>query len=538
MIKLRDYQGSITGKIINFFSGGGKHTLVQAPTGAGKTVIFSYIAQRSAAKNKKVLILTNRTELLKQTGGTLQDFGLQPYFIQAGTKFINFNSNCYVAMTQTLRNRLNNPLWRKWIKNDIDLVIIDEAHKQDFNYIFEDGILDDKYVLGFTATPRRTGKMRQLALDYEEIIDEVSVTDLIDKGFLVSDDYYGVGGVDVKDIKIDPKKGDYSEADMFKRFDTPKLYAGVVKNWMEIAPNTKTIVFCVNIEHVIHTCEEFHKNGIDARFIVSSMSNPKEPSKEATEGAWTRYEERLRLYNLYLESWGKWSGDRTSIIQKFKNKEFPVLINAGILTTGFDDPSIETVVVNRATMSLTLYFQMVGRGSRISPKKTHFTLLDFGNNASRLGHYTAPQLWSLWHETSKGEGTGVPPVKICGISENGTPIKGANDDKRKGCECMIMASITICPFCGFKYPNKKIKEIDLTGLMYDVQKKTAIAVKKIKDMNDDELLEYFLLKNHKMPWLWRNLYFRGGTKKIEEFGEKNGWKKGSITRAINYTKGL
>jgi len=409
------------------------------------------------------------------------------------------------------------------------LVIIDEAHKQDFNYLFESGLIDDIRTIGFTATPRRSGKARQLALDYEEIIPTITVKDLIDKEYLVNDDYFGVSGVNLNDIKFDRMKGDYSEKDMFSRFNAPKLYAGVVKNWLDVSPNTHTIVFCVNIEHVIHTCEEFQKNGIDARFLVSKMGTPKAPGEVAKEGEWTRYEEKMRLYNLYQEKYGMWSGGRTEIINKFKRKEFPVLVNAGILTAGFDCPEIETVVVNRATTSATLWLQMIGRGSRPALGKTHFNILDFGDNASRLGHYTLTQHWSLWHDNNN-TGEGVPPVKDCGgdTDKNG----------KKGCNRLIMASTKICPFCGYIYPTKELKEIDLNGVLYDSKTHTAVPTKKINEMSNEELYLYWKNKGHKPPWFWRQLYFRGGADLIEEFGKSKGWKKGTIEKAVAYIKKL
>lgn len=530
MIKLRDYQQLGVNATKDFFSKGGKHLILQAPTGSGKTIMFSYIAQNAAIKGKKILILTDRTELLTQTGGALSQFGISPYLIRSGTKYINFSSNVYVAMCQTLRNRLKLDIWKKWLK-DIDLIIIDENHKQDFNYIFESGLVDYKFVIGFTATPRRSGNMRQLALDYEEIIETISVNELVRQGYLVSDDYFGVGGVDLNGIKYDKLKGDYSEAEMFGRFNSPKLYAGVVKNWKEVANNTHTIVFCVNIEHCIHTCEEFRKNGIEAKFVTSKMGLPIEPKKSDNAGAWVRYEEKMRLYNLYLESHSKWSGNRTEIFKQFANKEFPVLINAGIATTGYDCPSIETVIINRATTSLTLWLQMIGRGSRIFKGKTHFNILDFGGNASRLGHYTAPQHWSLWHNAGN-TGEGVPPVKTCG--EN----LGLDKNQKKGCNRMIMASYKICPFCGFIYPEKKVKDIDLKGVMYDNERHLAVSVKKISEMDENELYDYFKNKGHKSAWLWRQLYFRGGCDLISSFGASKGWKKGTVDKAVQYVKGL
>jgi len=528
MIQLRDYQQKGVNDIRKFFAKGGHHLLFQSPTGSGKTVIFSYIAQNSALKNKNVSILTNRIELLTQTGGTLKEFGVKPFLITAGTKFIS-KSSVYVAMSQTLRNRLKLRLWLDWLQT-IDLVIIDEAHLQDFNFIFEH--LKKKFVIGFSATPLRSGKQRQLGLDYEQIIETVSVQGLIDKGYLVTDDYFGYSGVDLNGIKYDAKKGDYAENDMFQRFNSPKLYAGVVKNWNEVAKDTQTICFCVNIEHTIRTCEEFRNNGIDARFIVSKMSMPKYP-KEATQGNLSRYNERMKLYNLYIEKSKLWSGERKQLIDDFKNNKFKVLINAGILTTGFDAKNIQTIIVNRATLSKSLWLQMLGRGSRVLDGKTHFNILDFGDNASRLGHYTAPQSWNLWHEESK-KTDGIAPVKECGYDNNGKQIKGKYENK-KGCERLIHASYNICPFCGFVYPEKKISEIDLIPVMYNETLHKAVAVKKISQMTITELVEYQKLKKHKQAWLWRQLHYRN---ELENYAKLMQWKKGTLEKAKNYCKNL
>lgn len=525
MIKLRDYQNKGVEQIRTAFSQGKKHLLCQAATGAGKTVIFSYIAQNSAKKNKKILILTDREELLTQTGNSLNDFGLQPYFIKAGVKKIDKSKKVFVAMCETFRNRLKLDEWCKWLIEEIDLVIIDEAHRQNFNYIFETGLIDKKPVLGFTATPRRGGSQRQLALDYDEIIEIASTLELVRLGFLVNDDYFGIEEVNTEKLKFDHLKGDYSEKDMFQRFNSPKLYEGVVRNWVEVANNTQTLVFCVNIQHIIKTCEEFHKHGIDARFICSGVSKPKKPLDELDEAKMVAYLEKLNNYKDYLEAYGKWSGDRKKIVKDFKNKEFSVLINAGILTTGFDCPSIETIIVNRATMSITLWLQMLGRGSRLFDGKTAFNILDFGSNAQRLGHYITPQYWSLWHEKGNS-GDGIPPVKDCGgkTDKNG----------RKGCERLIMASLKICPFCGYIYTKKGNEEIDLVGMAYDTETNKAILTKKPNQMNLSELYVYFKIKGHKSGWLWRQLYFRGGIKLIQDFGADHGWTRATIFKAQNY----
>jgi len=148
MIKLRKYQDEFVEEIRKFIAKGGFHCLACLPTGGGKTVIFSYLAQRSKARGKVGLVLTDRAELLTSSGGTLKKFGLDPCYIKAGTKFLKKGQDVYVAMSQTFRNRLKSKYWSDWLKNEVDYVIIDEAHKQEFNYLFESGLVDNKIVLG------------------------------------------------------------------------------------------------------------------------------------------------------------------------------------------------------------------------------------------------------------------------------------------------------------------------------------------------------------------------------------------------------
>jgi superfamily II DNA or RNA helicase len=87
------------------------------------------------------------------------------------------------------------------------------------------------------------------------------------------------------------------------------------------------------------------------------------------------------------------SEERKDILQWFKKTPVAILTSVGILTTGFDEPTVETIILNRATKSLTLYFQMIGRGSRKLPGKDEFTVIDLGNNAARFGLWSDPVNW-------------------------------------------------------------------------------------------------------------------------------------------------
>ncbi len=558
--RLRDYQIQAKKDIRQAYGDGHLHVILQSPTGTGKTVMFTDIAREVVSKGKKVLICTHRTELLLQSGGSCERSGLEPFYIEAGQKVISNAFSTYVAMAQTLRRRIGEfprkriaalktaikkhpehanewsrrikeleesiKLWEGWI-NTIDLIIIDECHTQDFNFLFESGLIDNIYVIGASATPQRSGKQRQLGLDYTKIISTISVQECINRGYLVPDDYFAPMSADMEGVAVDRSKGDYQLNQMFNRFDSPRLYSGAVEAITEHAPDAKTIVFCVNIEHTIKTTLEFAKAGYKVRYLTSKLSKPKPPKEGATEGQKVIYEERLRVYELQQQTWQQYSGERKEIMDGYKSGEFQILVNADIATTGVDVPSIESVVLLRATMSKTLLYQMLGRGSRICPEigKASFNVFDFGTNCERLGYYTEDQLWGLWHE--EGKGGGLAPIKYCGYDKDGQQIR-AGGRIAEGCRRPIHGGFTICPFCGFKYPKQDPTLVDLSTIMYNPDTNMVERRKPISKMSNEELIAYQKEKGHKEAWLWARLYARGGEKLVEEIGVQQRWGAGKI----------
>ena len=153
MIELRKYQNkSISALRTNILSGI-KKMILCAPTGAGKTVMFSYMAMNAVNKQKKVLILSNRLELLLQSGGTLEKFGIKPIEIKPNKKIKNLNGVIYVGMAQTLKRRVKDEMYKQFL-SDLDLIIFDECHKQEFNDLMQ-YIAEKTIVIGATATPHR-----------------------------------------------------------------------------------------------------------------------------------------------------------------------------------------------------------------------------------------------------------------------------------------------------------------------------------------------------------------------------------------------
>jgi superfamily II DNA or RNA helicase len=536
-IKLYKHQAKVVKNITRQFKKGKKHILVQSATGSGKTVIFSSIASKVSKKNKKVLIITDRIELLSQAGGTIESFNMEPFLITSGTKFIDKTKTVFIGMSQTLRNRLKLPVWRDFILKEVGLIIIDEAHKQEFNHIFKDDFLKDKFVLGFTATPIRAGKMTQLGLQYDTIVQGKPIKWLIKKGYLLNCDIYDCGAPDMSNVSVNPMKGDFSESSMFKSFDSGKLYKGLVKNYLRIAKGQKMMVFCCNVEHAIKTTKQLHKAGVNVKFISSKKTAPREPRK------WTVvneaiFKDKFRAYQLYEKYFYRFSGDRKEIFDWFKSSTDGVLVNIDIATTGFDDPTVKVIALYRATMSIVLYLQMIGRGSRVvrdgSTIKSHFTVLDFGGNKSRFGPYDVDRDWGLWHEENKTEG-GVPPMKICGEDSKFNKLKGAGEVK-EGCGRLIPASLKICPFCGFKAEKKtKTQEAELAlSEIVDAQG-VSLKMKAFRDMDFKELKQYREIKKHPQAWLWRMLYLHhGGLDGVRRFAKQYHWGKSSTGRAVTH----
>lgn len=533
MIKLRDYQEAAVSDIIAALKKSKRRRVIcEMPTGGGKTVVFSYIVTNASNKGSKTLILTDRTELLRETGNTLIGNGLFCEFIQAGRKYPPKKFSTFIAMAQTLKNRIKDKNWHRWFAS-IDLIIIDECHKQEFNNFFDSGLFDNKTVIGFSATPKRNGKQRQLGQDYDEIVHTLTTKELIEKGFLMSDMYYGFKSApDMKGVArgID---GDYSENQMFKKFDTPVVYSGLIEQYNLHTPNTIALVFCTSQIHCVRTVKEFEKQGIKAKFLCSGIAKPKipegdEPEKKEASAKWIKYWEDLSYYTEYNDAMPLHSGERKNILSRWMQGDFKILVNAGILTTGFNYPAIETIALLRATTSEVLYLQMLGRGSRIFDGKTHFNILDLGGNAERIGSYRLKRIWSLYHDNKTGNGNA--PIKECGVIQNASVV---DKNGKKGCGQYIFASIKICPECGYVFPEKKeAKKIELEFLADDKNGKMK-PVKSIASMTFEELEELARVNFYKSGWVVRQIAQRGGVDELKKYAKHKNYSHGWVTITEN-----
>lgn len=253
-MQLRNYQQNTINALRKAIQSGKRKLIMCAPTGAGKTVMFSFMLKLAIAKGKKCMVLTHRTELLSQAGGILSNLGCELVNLDAKLKRLP-DANLYVAMTQTLARRINKAEY-KTLLSEIDLIIIDESHLQSFNSLLNhtNGI-----VIGATATPIRSGN--QIALDefYEDIIEECTISQLIADGFLAKPNYYGFK-IDLKGIKT--KGGDYDGESLGDYMSRNKIFNGVYENYQRITPNKKALIFSPNVSSSQKLVAELQNKGL------------------------------------------------------------------------------------------------------------------------------------------------------------------------------------------------------------------------------------------------------------------------------------
>jgi superfamily II DNA or RNA helicase len=356
--ELYDYQQGAISKIFEKFDTAPEdyHLLYQLPTGGGKTVIFSEIV-RQYLKNhkKKVLVMTHRVELCNQTSAMLTSFGVT-------NKVVNSKANlddqaeysCFVAMVETLNNRLNDD---KLDISDVGLVIIDEAHYNSFTKLFK--FFEKSFILGVTATPLSSNKELPMKDNYDELITGETIENLIENEFLARAETYAYD-MGLTSLEVG-SNGDYTVKSSEDLYSSPAMLQKLIDAYKKHSAGKKTLIFNNGINTSVSVYYAFREAGLPIMHLDNTATKKQ----------------------------------RQQILQWFHDTPDAILTSVSILTTGFDEPTIDTIILNRATKSLTLYYQMIGRGSRILNNKAKFTTIDLGNNLYRFGPWGADLDWQL-----------------------------------------------------------------------------------------------------------------------------------------------
>ena len=334
--ELRPYQQQARDRIHAEWDAGHTRTLLVLPTGTGKTIVFASVAADQVRAGDRVLILAHRGELLEQAADKLQrSTGLVSAVEKAESTCLDSWFRVVVGSVQTLQRTAR---LERFPQDYFGTIIIDEAH-----HAITDGyrrILDyfsGAKVLGVTATPDR-GDMRNLGEVFDSLAFEYKLTDAIKEGYLCKIMAQTIPlQLDITSVTM--SGGDYAVGDLGTALD-PYLEQ-IAAEMARRCRSRKTVVFLP----LIKTSQKFR--------------------------------DLLNTYGFRAAEVNGQSDDRRQVLADFDAGKYNVLCNSMLLTEGWDCPSVDCVVVLRPTKVRSLYSQMVGRGTRLSPGKTDLLLLDF-----------------------------------------------------------------------------------------------------------------------------------------------------------------
>lgn len=357
-IELRPYQKEALDAILSAEKQNITKQLVVLPTGAGKTILFSHLPL-IRENTLPMLVLAHREELLNQAKDKISSanpnltIGIEQAEKKAG------NVQVVVASVATL-GRNNTPRILEYDKNYFKTIIIDEAHhaaapsyKRIIDYFNPD------FILGVTATPQRSDSTR-LTDVFQEIVYYKSIQNLIDEGWLCPLVGYRVNTkTDISRVEI--QNGEYNQSQLEEEINNLERNLGIVAAYNNLANSTKTIVFAAGIAHAKSLAETFEENGTPVRVIIGTT-----PSEE-----------------------------RQDTLSKFRSGDVKVIVNVGVLTEGFDEPSLQTIILAKPTRSTLLYTQIVGRGTRLYLNKPHCTIIDISDTTKGKKPIGLPTLLGL-----------------------------------------------------------------------------------------------------------------------------------------------
>lgn len=422
MIQLRDYQLNLVQDIRGAYRSGKRSPLVVSPTGSGKTVLFTYIAQGTSQKGNSVVILVHRQELVDQTCRTLHAFGV-PHGVIAAGRTPDRSLPVQVASVQTYVRRLG--IFKP------ALIIADEAHHATAGSWRK--VIDanpQARVLGVTATPERLDG-RGLGEVFDELVRGPEVKDLIRANHLTPPVYYAPPqSADLSSISI--KRGDFDQREIAAAMDKPAITGDAVEHYARICRGDPAVAFCTSIAHAKHVADQFNAAGFRAATIDGNMDRD-------------RRREVVRMLGAGL---------------------LDVVTSCDIISEGFDIPRMVAAILLRPTMSLGLHLQQIGRPLRTYPGKERAVILDHVGNLARHGLAEDVRDWSLEGrpKKSKRKKDDEPDVSVT---------------QCPSCYC-CHSPAPECPECGHVYEvkSRQIEQVDgelkmIDGLVDDHHRRCA-----------------------------------------------------------------
>lgn len=408
-MQLRGYQREAIDGLYRWF---GEHTgnpLLVLPTAAGKSVIQATFVHETIQHypQTRILLVSHVKELLEQNVRKLIDIWPEaPIGIySAGLRRRERGYQITVAGIQSVHNKALE-------LGMFDLIMVDECHLIPptgdgmYRRFMDDSrrINELVKIIGMTATHYRmkTGRLDEGedAL-FDGIAYEVSVRRLIDEGFLAN--LISKKGITKFDLNgVGTRGGEFIPGQLEAAMDKAELTRAAVDELVKLGADRRSwIIFCAGVEHAYHVRDEMRSRGISAATVTGDTPND----------------------------------ERASTLAQFKAGSIQALTNCDVLTTGFDAPNIDLLVMLRPTKSTGLYVQIVGRGMRLAPGKQNCLVLDYAGNIERHGPIDQIQV-------RKPRGPGDSGVE-------GAPVKECPD-----CQSLVPISVMTCPDCGHEWKEK------------------------------------------------------------------------------------
>ncbi len=420
MITLRPYQQRTINEIWQWFRENKEgNPLAVLPTGAGKSIICAKLIEEAigfaSAKPIRVLVVTHSKELIEQNYSKFvaiapsSDVGV----FSAGLKRRDTSNQVLFAGVQSIYN--------KEAIGSFDLMIVDECHlipkSGDGRYLTLINRLKDlnpsMRVIGLTATPYRLscgylhkGEGRL----FNDIATEVTLLELLKLGFLspviskrpaITADLSGVNKT----------AGEFNQKQAAERMTAGNLTDLALSDVIQRCyKRVSWLIFCVSVEHAHEVSDWLNGKGIKCA-VISGETPPQE---------------------------------REYLIAEYKAGRLQALANCEVLTTGFDAPRTDLIVMLRPTESTALYQQMAGRGMRIFEGKTDCLLLDYAGNVERHGCLDDPYV--NVPKQAKGKGSGIAPTKYCPC-----------------CDTALPASTKTCSECAHEFPKSEVRLAELAS---------------------------------------------------------------------------
>lgn len=335
-MELRPYQEEAKNAVLAEWEKGNRRTLVVLPTGCGKTIVFAKVIEERVRAGERGLILAHREELLKQAAEKIDKAcGLGCAVEKAEESSLNSWYRITVGSVQTL---MREKRLQRFAPDHFDFIVIDEAHHalaESYQKVLR--YFDQAKVLGVTATPDR-GDMRNLGAYFDSLAYEYTLPRAIKDGYLCPIKAQTIPlELDLRAVGV--SGGDFKAGELGSALDP---YLGKIAEEMgKYCRGRKTVVFLPLVKTSQKFCAILNEYGFKAAEVNGE------------------------------------SKDRARVLEDFADDKYNVLCNSMLLTEGWDCPSVDCVVVLRPTKVRSLYCQMVGRGTRLSPGKKDLLLLDF-----------------------------------------------------------------------------------------------------------------------------------------------------------------